>query len=140
MKGPQDIRREKEYNLVPDKSHRNESEFDNDSKYFRQINALKEENEFLRGLSNRLQTELKEYQIRFPQLLVDDGNNNKENDMMLDSSQTMITPNGDNLNLTNTDLAPWISSSKYMQPLLIAYDARIKELNEQINNYQQNAL
>eukprot|EP01083_Nonionella_stella_P228474 809649_1 len=116
MKGPQDIRREKEYNLTTDNSHRNNNEFDNGSKYLRQIDALKEENDFLRNLSNRLQTELKEYQIRFPQLLIEDKNNHK------------VTPND------NTIMPPWISSSKYMSPLLIAYDSQIKELQEQKKN------
>merc|ERR1712129_401111 len=126
MKGPQDFRREKEYNLIPDAAHRS-NDFDNDNKFLRQIASLKEENEFLRSLANRTQIELKEYQLRFPQLLLDDKENQE-------------TPKGDLHSLVDTEIAPWVSSSKYMSPLLVAYDGRIRELSEEIKGYQQNAL
>eukprot|EP01084_Bolivina_argentea_P173932 301284_1 len=132
MKGPQDIRREKEYNLLPDKLERNADDFDHDAKYLRQISALKEENDFLRSLSNRVQIELKEYQIRFPQLLVESNDHANMDDTC------NLTPNGGDL--PNCNLAPWSSSSKYVSPLLVAYDAKIKELNHQIKTYQEKAL
>jgi len=141
MKGPQELRREKEYNLT-ESVDRTGAEFDGDNKYLHQIDAFKEENQFLRGLCNRLQTELKEYQIRFPVLLVDEeAANETKSSQLFGTADVTDTAVLDIAAVhSSVELAPWTSSSKYMSPLLVAYDARINQLKQQIADYQQSAL
>jgi len=122
--------------LVPDEDQRNVDEFDAGTKHLRAISTLSDENQFLRSLSTRLEAELKEYQIRFPQLLAENVDNAN---VLNPNTETPLGPN-DATNLQHTDLAPWMSSSKYMSPLLMAYDCRIRELQEQIALFQTESM
>jgi len=103
-----------------------------------QITALKDENTFQRSLANRLQTELKEYQIRFPSLSADLDQQSKPHDTLTNATQGGPTASG--LGHDAAEMPPWLSSSTYLSPLLIAYDSRIKELTQRIEQFQSKSL
>ena len=120
MKGPQELRRAQDDGL-PVTNHIATDEFDNDDKYQREIASLKHENEYLRSYASKLETEMRIYQSRLPEL----SSKYKDEIESIEEKSAIIQ-----------DLPPWAASSKYMSPLLVAYENRIKELTQQVNSYQ----
>lgn len=82
----------------------------------RENSMLKEENDFLKGLVARYEAELKIYQLKHPDLA------------------TSIAQHPESIQLSSAAdvdlLPPWVLESRYMSPLLIAYESRIKELTD----------
>ncbi|ETO13681.1 putative surface protein [Reticulomyxa filosa] len=147
MKGPQDFRSEQEHIFVPSQAERNVDAFDLEVKYGQQIQALKEQNEYLRSYGikyliypfkkkkrkNKIESELGIFQARYPEVLSDiqqrvQPSNNNEPNTYMNGMETIH------------EMPPWIASSKYMSPLLVAYDNRIDELKQQIQQFQNDTL
>ena len=62
---------------------------------------------------SRLQEFLKLYQARYPELEITESSL---------QGLGMVDPSG------NDEIPPWMSHSRYLSPLLVAYEARMKEL------------
>lgn len=124
MKGPQELRSAQDDGLTLVQTI-NTDEFDNEDKYQREIAALKHENDYLRSYASKLETEMRIYQTRLPEL----SSKYKDEIESIEEKSAIIQ-----------DLPPWVASSKYMSPLLVAYENRIKELTQQITTCQVSLL
>jgi len=83
----------------------------------KQMALLTEERDFLRKYVSRCESELRAYQLAYPELAR--------------SGDAASSDVGAELGGGVEELPPWISQAKYMSPLLVAYEARIDELTTQ---------
>ena len=77
--------------------------------YTRRLNQLGEENEFLKGYVERVLGELKRVLIKHGQV------DELRKDLAIEQENEGTSP-------------PWFTSEEYMNPLLAAYDLRLKEM------------
>ena len=80
------------------------------------VTRIKEENLYLRQYTLRCEALLDLYHSKMPE----------------------VKANAEPVAISATDLPPWITNARYAQPLLVAYEARIKELAEKSSGDAEN--
>jgi hypothetical protein len=136
--GPQDIRnlafvsqKDSIINETVNSVHPRNGIFPNSSQedaFVHEMSTLREENEHLRMYVSKCEQVIKAYQLENPDLARHLSNNSALSDQDSDNSEE-----------NSSDLPPWITNSKFMSPLLIAYEQRIQDLVDK-NNEMQAAL
>jgi chromosome segregation ATPase len=127
---PRDIifessRQERDFDLVAPQKRKSikADEIGTVSDQKEELNSLKQTIDVLKDEIHRLNVELNLYQMKYPPLMEEDKNPN------INKSDSLLHE--------DDPVPPWFTNTRQLSPLFLAYDERLKDLNDEINQWKQ---